>query len=340
MSDLKSARRELARVKAAFEKVVPGRPPLFHALAAVPRDYFTAPVPWRLLCLGRPGMQRPVRTSDPETHGTLRGCFFCKEQDKASVDTDLATVVEDRFSALAVAAVVALHELGVGAMPAGDALQALNPVRRKLVAAGHLVGWVYERAWGQASGLLTAERRRLFSAEIVESVPPGAEHDRSHRGHVVCDPDDPGRVYFSLPFSVCTNPTPEGRAFPHDFYSVLCGGNADVFEASAWALEAILSDAVVPPRLVIDLASSTVTLDGVRHCEIDPGALRALRAYQQLAEQFGEGVNFPAKSVMGKLNCFHAETLNRWIKALPQDLRGLIVGTRGSGRRLRLPPPP
>jgi hypothetical protein len=43
---------------------------------------------------------------------------------------------------------------------------------------------------------------------------------------------------------------------------------------------------------------------------------------------------------MNLAGCNHPETLRRRIKALPQDLRGLIVGTRGSGRRLQLSPPP
>jgi hypothetical protein len=55
-------------------------------------------------------------------------------------------------------------------------------------------------------------------------------------------------------------------------------------------------DSAAPaPRLVIDLASSTVTLDGSRRDNIGPSALRALWAYQQAAARYGEATPIPPR---------------------------------------------
>ena len=90
------------------------------------------------------------------------------------------------------------------------------------------------------------------------------------------------------------------------------------------------------PRLTIDLASNTVTLDGRRFENLDPRAVRLLDAVRQL-----DGRPRPKKEVRRRLaDCNYDVTFDRWLACLPAKLRLLVHTRSGAGVWLQLPPPP
>jgi hypothetical protein len=87
-------------------------------------------------------------------------------------------------------------------------------------------------------------------------------------------------------------------------------------------------------RLVIDLLSNTITLDGTAFRQLNPNSIRAFKVYFD-----GAGATLSSKKVRDSLKgCHHDKTLQRWLDALPQQLRTCLKGVTGSGRYLELPP--
>jgi hypothetical protein len=86
-------------------------------------------------------------------------------------------------------------------------------------------------------------------------------------------------------------------------------------------------------RLVIDLETNSVTLDGTLYPNLDPNAVRALDALRLAG---GKPTN--TAKVRARLDgCNHDTTFRRWLDQLPKPLRECRKRKAGSGIWLELP---
>ncbi len=98
-----------------------------------------------------------------------------------------------------------------------------------------------------------------------------------------------------------------------------------------------IRDTPESPRLVIDLETNCLTLDGVTYGPLDPPGLRII---DYLHKRGGNIV--PPDEICGNVpGCAGGENnIRRALKRLPEPVRSLAKGRPGSGRRLQLPAPP
>lgn len=89
-----------------------------------------------------------------------------------------------------------------------------------------------------------------------------------------------------------------------------------------------------PPRLNVDLARMTITLDG-RTYEV--GCRNALRWVQVLADHDGAWISGPQlKEYEPEFKELESTRTDRWTRALPVRVRCLIDSVKGKGSRIRL----
>jgi hypothetical protein len=87
-------------------------------------------------------------------------------------------------------------------------------------------------------------------------------------------------------------------------------------------------------RLVIELGTNCVTLDGTPYLKIDPDAVRALDVLRDAGGKPTSMAKLRAKVP----NCNHDTTFGRWLDKLPRPLRACVKAKTGSGIWLELPP--
>jgi hypothetical protein len=92
------------------------------------------------------------------------------------------------------------------------------------------------------------------------------------------------------------------------------------------------------PRLVVNLDTNTITIDGTDYPGVDPDGLAVFEALRRLKAE-GKVRAVPARKLRDELaNCHHDTTLKRWISKLPKPIRDCIKGKPGAGRWIELPP--
>jgi hypothetical protein len=91
-------------------------------------------------------------------------------------------------------------------------------------------------------------------------------------------------------------------------------------------------------RLVIDLESNSLTLDGDPFQDLDPTGLRIIAALQA-ALRSGAPI-MSAKTISGQVPGCHGgpKAVSRCLHRLPEEIQALVRAERGKGHRLQLPP--
>jgi hypothetical protein len=146
-------------------------------------------------------------------------------------------------------------------------------------------------------------------------------------------------------------------------YVVFAFLERDVFSSSAAAIQSILGDALAkkrrragegrsqeqralgqdageaprPHRLVIDLESNSLSLDGVTFASLDPTGLRLITALEQ-AMRSGVPV-LSANRLSEAVPCCSGggRTVRRALRRLPAEIRRLVKAKTGAGHWLELP---
>ena len=108
---------------------------------------------------------------------------------------------------------------------------------------------------------------------------------------------------------------------------------------SLWLIEGLSYARRPAERLVIDLDSSSLTLDGTTHQDIDSSGLRIVAALHQAARNGNPYLSGKTLSQTVPGCAGGEKTVRRVIGRLPGPLRNLIVGEKGKGYFLKLPPP-
>jgi hypothetical protein len=96
----------------------------------------------------------------------------------------------------------------------------------------------------------------------------------------------------------------------------------------------LLQPQVKGQRLLIDLYTNTITLDGTPYPDLDPTAVRLVKAYNDKA-----GTYVSSKEVCASVpGCRGGErAVRRRLSKLPPAIRALLKGKPGAGRCLQLP---
>jgi hypothetical protein len=96
-----------------------------------------------------------------------------------------------------------------------------------------------------------------------------------------------------------------------------------------------------PPRIIVDLDTHSITLDGSRFCDVDPDACRLVQALLD-AKASGENGALPITRLRREYlpGCNHDKTFQRWRSKLPTPLQNCVRSKPGGGVWLQLPPLP
>jgi len=203
--------------------------PLWHAIVIVERDGDTPP--WRHLCWPRvPTEMAPVY----KPGGHWPGHFFTDPRSPSRVATEARKI----FDALAEAIIPALKDMRLGTFAIERPAETAYTGRK---ASALWLREIYQIAELKCSRLLDAPRRVLyrlknrptyvFGKEQITDKEWAAQRDKSHLS------DAEATRFRSLFEPACGE-----KAFQHEYYSFLCDGYFNVFEASEWALEVLLKD--------------------------------------------------------------------------------------------------
>jgi hypothetical protein len=231
----------LRLAKSAFEQGFVNGPPLHHVMADVPH-HDQQSIPWDALCHPYP-LWRALQplTKDPESYATLRGAYCGPGTSEAILP------VFQRFIVLAAVTIPALADSGLRTFDSPG--HGYNLGDDGLCQALWL-GELYRIAWEGCHPLLKAPRYRLHkkkenpAALVKHHYDPEAEAVAESMGPSPQMPPGLTEEMYGRVMSATWKRDHSGElAFPHRFFSVLCDGKFDVFQASAWALETILASA-------------------------------------------------------------------------------------------------